>query len=127
MYAIRSYYARIDGLTQFGYFSRIVLPLSKPILATMTLFISVMIWNDWFGALLFLDDNKKHPVTLYLRNVMYGATLTAQSSSMDPTKRSTPQTVQAASMLLVIFPILCIYPFVQKYFVKGVMIGAVKG
>jgi len=119
--------ARIDGLTQFGYFARIVLPLSKPILATMTLFISVLYWNDWFGPLLFLDDNKMHPVTLYLRNVMLGAAVAAESGQMDPSKRSIGSSVRAVSMLLVIVPIICIYPLVQKYFVKGVMIGAIKG
>jgi len=120
--------AKIDGVSQFGYFCRIALPLSKPILATMTLFISVIYWNDWFTALIYLDDSTKYPVTLYLRNVMMGATMASQNGqTMDATVKSVPQSVQAASMLLVILPILCVYPKVQKYFVKGIMIGAVKG
>lgn len=120
--------AKIDGLAQFGFFIKIILPLSKPILATMTLFISVLYWNDWFNALIYLKDSAKYPVTLYLRNVMMGATMASQTGkTMDATVKSVPQSIQAASMILVIFPVLCIYPFVQKHFVKGVMIGAIKG
>lgn len=121
--------AQIDGLTQFGYFLKIALPLSKPILATITLFISVVFWNDWFSALIYLDSNEKYPVTLYLRNIMMGQTLASQSGQqMDASQtQSIPQSIQAASMLVVILPIMLIYPKVQKYFVKGVMIGAIKG
>ena len=119
--------ASIDGLTQFGYFSRIVIPLSKPILATMILFIAVIYWNDWFSALIYLNDNNKYPVTLFLRNAMMGAQMAAQAGEVDGSTKSIPAGIQAASMLLVIAPIMCLYPKIQKYFVKGVMIGAVKG
>lgn len=119
--------AKIDGLSQTSYFLRIVIPLSKPIIATTTLFISVIYWNDWFSALLYMDQKEAQPITLYLRNVMMGTTMAAQSGTIDPNMRSMPQSLQAASMLLVTIPVLCIYPFVQKHFVKGVMIGAVKG
>ena len=120
--------AKIDGLGQFGYFIRIVLPLSKPIIATMTLFIAVLYWNDWFSALIFLNDKAQYPVTLYLRNAMMGAAMASQTGeTIDATTKSVPQSIQAASMILVILPVLCIYPFVQKHFVKGVMIGAIKG
>ncbi|WP_206671844.1 carbohydrate ABC transporter permease [Parabacteroides distasonis] len=120
--------AKIDGLSQFSFFIRIVLPLSKPILATMTLFTSVLYWNDWFTALIYINDSAKYPVTLYLRNVMMGATMASQTGqTIDASVKSIPQGIQAASMMLVIIPILCIYPFVQKHFVKGVMIGAIKG
>lgn len=120
--------AKIDGLGQFGYFMRIVLPLSKPIIATMTLFIAVIYWNDWFSALIYLSDKSQYPVTLYLRNAMMGAAMASQTGqTIDATTKSVPQSIQAASMILVILPVLCIYPFVQKHFVKGVMIGAIKG
>ena len=118
--------ASIDGLSQFGYFWRMALPLSKPILATMTLFMSVSYWNDWFSALIYMNDGSKYPVTLYLRNIMMGATMTGQTIDAS-TVQSIPEGVQAASMILVIIPILCVYPFVQKHFVKGVMIGSIKG
>ena len=121
--------ASIDGLSQFGYFWRMALPLSKPILATMTLFMSVSYWNDWFSALIYMNDGSKYPVTLYLRNIMMGATMASQTGqTIDAsTVQSIPEGVQAASMILVIIPILCVYPFVQKHFVKGVMIVSIKG
>ncbi|MGC6589161.1 carbohydrate ABC transporter permease [Paenibacillus sp. Dod16] len=120
--------AYVDGLGQFSFFIKIVLPLSKPILATMTLFSAVLYWNDWFTALIYINDSAKYPVTLYLRNVMMGATMASQTGqTIDASVKSIPQGIQAASMMLVITPILCIYPFVQKHFVKGVMIGAIKG
>ena len=121
--------ASIDGLSQFGYFWRMALPVSKPILATMTLFMSVSYWNDWFSALIYMNDGSKYPVTLYLRNIMMGATMASQTGqTIDAsTVQSIPEGVQAASMILVIIPILCVYPFVQKHFVKGVMIGSIKG
>ena len=119
--------ASIDGLTQFGYFSRIVIPLSKPIIATMILFIAVLYWNDWFASLLYMSKSEQYPVTLFLRNIMMGATTAAQSGEIDSSMKAIPQSMQAASMLLVTAPIMLLYPKIQKYFVKGVMIGAVKG
>ncbi|MFI3175232.1 MAG: carbohydrate ABC transporter permease [Bacillota bacterium] len=119
--------SKLDGLGQFGYFIQIILPLSKPILATMTLFIAVLYWNDWFSALMYLNDQNMQPVTLYLRNAMMGSAMAASTGDVSSGMQTIPQSLQAASMLLVIAPILCVYPFVQKYFVKGVMIGAVKG
>lgn len=120
--------SKIDGLSQFGYFIRVAVPLSKPIIATMILFISVIYWNDWFNALIYLNDNNQYPVTLYLRNILMGASVAAQSGAVDSSSsRQLPQAVQAASLILVIFPVLCVYPFVQKHFTKGIMLGAIKG
>ncbi len=119
---------KIDGLGQFGYFTKVVLPLSKPIIATMILFIAVIYWNDWFGALLFLNRPEQQPVSLYLRNVLMGAFSTAQQGNVDAqSTKIVPESLQAASMLLVTIPVLTIYPFIQKHFVKGVMIGSIKG
>lgn len=121
--------AAIDGLGQFGCFMKIIIPLSKPIVATMTLFSAVGYWNEWFSAMIYLDDNAKYPVTLYLRNIMMGAQLATQSGQKVDLAAtvSIPQSIQAAAMLVVIVPILCIYPFIQKYFAKGVLIGSIKG
>ena len=121
--------AKIDGLNQIGVLIKIVLPLSKPIIATITLFISVGFWNDWFSSLIFLNSDKLYPVTLFLRNIIMGTTMAAKSGqTMDASAgQSLPQTLQAAATMLVVLPILCVYPFVQKYFVQGVMIGSVKG
>ena len=116
--------AAIDGLTTYGVFARIVLPLSKAVLATMVLFYAVTFWNSWFQAFLYLDDARLYPVTVYLRNMLAAAT------SMDAMGTDTAQissNVQAVTMVLTVLPIVCVYPFIQRYFVSGVMLGSVKG
>lgn len=121
--------AQIDGMNQIGILVKIILPLSKPIIATMTLFIAVAIWNDWFTALIFLNEERLYPITLFLRNIVMGSLMAAKSGQqMDSTAGQTlPQTLQSATIVLVTVPILCVYPFIQKYFVKGIMIGSIKG
>lgn len=120
--------AQIDGLNTFGVFFRVILPLSKPILATMLLFYAVDYWNEWFPAFLYLDDKSLWPVTLYVRQIVEGAS----SANIDPGALSqdasqVAATIRSASMILTTLPIVCIYPFVQKYFVQGMMMGSVKG
>jgi putative aldouronate transport system permease protein len=118
--------AEIDGLGQFMVLIRIILPLSKAILATMILFYAVGYWNDWFGALLYLRNNQ-YPVTLFLRDITMGVTLRAQSGqAIQGVDTVVGATLQAATVMLVTVPILCIYPFIQKHFVQGVMIGSIK-
>ncbi len=120
--------AYLDGATKSQIFFKMTLPLSKPILATITLFSAVGYWNEWFSAVLYLNDSSKYPVTLYLRNIMMGAQIGSSGEKVDLSATvSIPQSVQATAMLLVILPILCVYPFVQKHFAKGVMIGSIKG
>ncbi|WP_167957266.1 carbohydrate ABC transporter permease [Anaerosporobacter faecicola] len=120
--------AKIDGIGDFRLLTKIILPLSKPIIATMTLFYAVGYWNDWFSALIYMSDSKKHPVTLYLRSVVMGLTKQAMSGNItgNDVAEVANKTVQGATVMLVTIPILCIYPFVQKYFVSGVMLGSVK-
>ena len=121
--------AQIDGMGHLGILCKIVVPLSKPILATMTLFYAVGYWNDWFTALIYMNSNSKYPVTLFLRDIVMGVTLQAQSGQAIDASAATSvmaQTMQSATVMLVTVPILCVYPFVQKHFVKGVMIGSVK-
>lgn len=121
--------AEIDGLSQIGILFRVVLPLSKPIIAAIALFNAVWYWNDWFQALIYLTNDKLYPVTMYLRNIMLGNMMSSQAGmSVDITSTQTiSETLKAASTMLVILPMLAIYPFVQKHFVKGVMIGSIKG
>ncbi len=121
--------AQIDGLSWFGIFFRIVLPLSKPVLATMVLFYSVAFWNDWFAAFLYLDKNELFPVTLFLRNLIAGASTTASegAAAAGTTTAMVESNIQSVTMILTLIPILCIYPFVQRYFVSGVMLGSIKG
>jgi putative aldouronate transport system permease protein len=121
--------AQIDGLNWFGIFFRIVLPLSKAVIATMVLFYSVAFWNDWFAAFLYLDKQELFPVTLFLRNLIAGASTTASegAAAAGTTTAMVSSNIQAVTMILTIIPILCIYPFVQRYFVSGVMLGSIKG
>jgi putative aldouronate transport system permease protein len=120
--------ASVDGLGTYGLLVKIILPLSMPILATMTLFYAVGNWNAWFGAFLYMDKREMFPVTLYLRNIIAGAQQTATASTLDNEKISQiAATIKSATIVLTVLPILCVYPFIQKYFVTGVMIGSVKG
>jgi putative aldouronate transport system permease protein len=118
--------AAVDGLNTYGILRRIVLPLSKAVIATMVLFYAVTFWNSWFPALLYMDRSSLYPVTLYLRNLYAGA-VGAESIGGDKTDLQISANVQAVTIVLISVPILMVYPFVQKYFVRGVMLGAVKG
>jgi len=114
--------ASIDGCSDIGIFIKIALPLSLPALATFGLFYAVGHWNNYFGALLYLDDQKKYPFQLVLRNlVMQDQTLS--DSTVEPPGES----LKMAVIVVGTVPILCVYPFLQKYFAAGVMVGAVKG
>lgn len=117
--------AAIDGLSTYGIFFRIVLPLSKAVIATMTLFYAVSLWNSWFSAFLFMDDKARFPVTVYLRNLIAAATGTQEATGGEAVQIAS--NIQAVTMLLTVLPIVCLYPFIQRYFVSGVMLGSVKG
>lgn len=117
--------ASIDGMNTYGILARIVLPLSKPIIATMVLFYAVAMWNSWFSAFLYLDDPKLKPVTIYLRNLLAGA---MSATGVDADSLGTVAVnVQYVTIVLTSLPIVCIYPFLQKYFVQGLTVGSVKG
>jgi len=118
--------AAIDGLTTYGIFGRIVLPLSKAVLATMTLFYAVSLWNSWFSAFLYLDQKELFPVTVYLRNLIASASNPAAGMAGADTVQIGAN-IQSVTMLLTVLPIICFYPFIQRYFVSGVMLGSVKG
>ncbi|MGP9707703.1 carbohydrate ABC transporter permease [Brachybacterium sp. AOP42-C2-15] len=121
--------AHIDGLSWFGIFFRIVLPLSKAVIATMVLFYSVQYWNDWFAAFLYLDKTDLFPVTLFLRNLIAGASTAASegAAASGGSVDAINANIQSVTMILILIPILCVYPFVQRYFVSGIMLGSVKG
>lgn len=121
--------AQLDGLNWFGILAKVVLPVSKAVLATMTLFYSVTYWNDWFSAFLYLDKNELFPVTLFLRNLIAGASTAATegAAASNTTAALMGANIQAVTMVLTMIPILSVYPFVQRYFVSGVMLGSVKG
>jgi putative aldouronate transport system permease protein len=119
--------AMMDGLSTYGILWRIVLPLSKAVLATMVLFYAVAFWNSWFTAFLYIDKLDLLPVTVYLRNLIAGATGAGNMGASPDDALRSAATVQAVTIVLTSIPILVVYPFVQRYFVSGVMLGAVKG
>ncbi|MNI69582.1 Inner membrane ABC transporter permease protein YcjP [compost metagenome] len=121
--------ALIDGANEFLIFFQIILPISKPILATVALFLALSYWNDWLMALLFAGDDKLYPLQLILRNMVSNLeaakNLIPAASSITITAPA--MGVRMAATVLTIGPIILLYPFSQKYFVKGLTIGAVKG
>ncbi|MCR2813819.1 carbohydrate ABC transporter permease [Microbacterium sp. zg.Y1090] len=119
--------AAIDGLNTYGILWKIVLPLSKAVIATMVLFYAVSFWNQWFTAFLYMDRAELYPVTVYLRNMLAAATGTEALGTGGTGEASqVASNVKAVTMLLTVLPIVCLYPFIQKYFVSGVMLGSVK-
>jgi putative aldouronate transport system permease protein len=118
---------RVDGLGVFGIFMRIILPLSKPILVTIMLFVIVGMWNNWFGPSLYLQSKEKWPVALYLKQIIDNAVSPTEIGASSEQASQIAASVKSTAMVLTSLPIICIYPFVQKYFVQGMMIGAVKG
>lgn len=124
--------AYIDGAGEWLVWAKIAIPLSKPLLATYALFTIVGHWNSWFSAMLYLKDSSKYPLQLYLRrllvqNDLSGTYSNSASGALISSGQMTPQNAQMAAIVLSILPIMMIYPYVQKYFVKGVMIGSIKG
>ncbi len=118
--------AAIDGLTQYGVLFKVVLPLSKAIVATMVLFYAVANWNSWFQAFLYLDNPDLFPVTIYLRNMIAGVTTADSAGGTAENLGQIAANIQSVTIILTVLPILCVYPFVQKYFFTGVMLGSVK-
>ena len=118
--------AKMDGAGEWKNFSRIIVPLSKPVLASLTLFYALGIWNSYLGPLLYLDEKKLYPLQLILRNIVISNEMSTMSGDIASMNIST-MNIKYAVIFISILPILCIYPFIQKYFNKGVMVGAVKG
>lgn len=119
--------AAIDGLNTYGVLWRVVLPLSKAVIATMVLFYAVSFWNSWFTAFLYLNKTELFPVTIYLRNLIAGATGAESAGASLSEASAAAANIQSVTIMLTVLPILAVYPFVQRYFVSGVMLGAVKG
>ncbi|MFB7215853.1 carbohydrate ABC transporter permease [Streptomyces sp. NPDC056255] len=117
--------AKVDGAGDLRVLVRIVLPLSKAVLAVISLFYAVTYWNAFFNALLYLNDSDKWPLPMVLRTyVLQGQSLNAASAGE---VLAPQQAVQMAVLVIAVVPILCVYPFLQRYFTKGVLTGAVKG
>lgn len=124
--------ARIDGCSDVGIFLRVILPLSKPIIAVIALYLAVAMWNSYFAAMIYLSDEAQYPLQLVLKEILVEQQLTSQLAGGTDGLAMAEQArvselIKYAVMLVSSLPMMILYPFVQKYFVKGVMIGAVKG
>lgn len=143
MLVIKSYYeglpesieesAKLDGASNVDILFRIVMPLSMPVFATITLFSAVALWNDYMTPMIYITRANLKPLQLYLRDIVMEVTDTASSvggesaTGGDAWMNIPAEGVRAATIIASTVPILCVYPFLQKYFIKGVLIGSVKG
>lgn len=116
--------ARIDGAGDWTILFRIIMPLAKPTIMVILLYYAVGHWNAWFNAMIYIRDASKRPLQLFLRDILTRNQMGAMTGQTDI--EDVGQTIKYATILVSTAPILCIYPFIQKYFVQGVMIGAVK-
>lgn len=119
--------ARLDGASEARILWSIILPLSKSILATISLFVIVTFWNEWFSPMLYIQKAKMLPLQLYLKNIVDASKANVDKGVGAQRMQVYAEGVRMAAVILTMLPIMVIYPFLQKYFVKGVMIGAVKG
>ena len=124
--------SEIDGCSVFATFLRIVLPLSAPIIAVMALYFGVGRWNSYFGEMIFLRDRTKFPLQLFLREILIIAKFSEQNTNNADAITMAEQIrissiIKYATMIVATLPVIAAYPFIQRYFVKGVMIGSIKG
>lgn len=123
--------ALIDGAGEFKIFYKIIIPLSKPVLATVALFVALMYWNDWWLGIMLINNQKLQPLQLLLRTIVSNVQFLQSSpnaAQMRQIIKALPtESVKMAVCILTIGPILFLYPFIQRYFVKGIMVGAIKG
>jgi putative aldouronate transport system permease protein len=121
--------ARLDGCGDWGLLIRIVLPLSMPALATLTLFYGVSYWNSFLNVLMFINDSGRMNLAVMIQQMVASSSILQELNQIkqDDLQNITPESIKSAGVIVMIVPMLIIYPFLQKYFVKGVMIGAIKG
>lgn len=119
---------KIDGATDITVFLKIIIPLSKPILAVMILMYAVGRWNSWFDSFLFIRDRALYPLQIILREILIASSTESMlQAGMSADAEAISESIKYATIIVATTPILCIYPFIQKYFTKGLMLGAVKG
>ena len=121
--------AQLDGCSDFQYLARVVLPLSTPIIAVLTLFYAVSHWNEYFSALLYLNKQELYPLQIMLRNILVQNQIdfTMIDISAFAARQAMRELLKYALIVVASVPVLLIYPFAQRYFIKGIMIGAIKG
>jgi len=121
--------AKVDGANDMYILLKIVLPISKPFIATFALFYAVDRWNEWYNALIFISDSAKIPLQIYLRGLLINMSVQLSSSAaavVDSKAGVGIQATQMASIVISAIPIMCIYPFMQKHFARGIMVGSIK-
>jgi len=119
--------ARVDGMSEAGIVLKIIIPLSMSAIATIALFYGVGHWNAYFSAAIYINDRAKWPLQLVLREIVVAAQMAQAQTGMDLALSIPVEPLKMAVIVVTTTPILCIYPFIQKYFVKGVIMGAIKG
>ncbi len=122
--------AQLDGANDLIILGKIVIPLSKATLATMLLFYAVSHWNSYFDAMLYINEKELYPLQILLRNMLIGGQLAEETEMVGSSAASfatTDATLRAGTIIVSTLPILIVYPFVQRHFVKGVMVGSIKG
>lgn len=122
--------SQLDGCSDTKYFFKIILPLSKAVIAVLVLFYGVGHWNAYFNAFLYLNDKALYPLQTFLREILVNNTIDMNSfadPSLMEAKQGLADLLKYSLIIVASAPVLCVYPFAQKYFVKGVMIGSVKG
>ncbi|MCD9021366.1 carbohydrate ABC transporter permease [Cohnella silvisoli] len=122
--------AQMDGAGEIVLMIRLMLPMSKPVIAAIGLFTAVFHWNSWFDALIYIKDPHLQPLQLIMRNMFANVNIGSQmnpSSVLNPTQRVSMESLKMAVAVVGTIPILCVYPFIQKHFTKGMFLGAVKG
>lgn len=120
--------ARIEGASELRILFSIYIPLSKPVIATISLWTMVMHWNQWFDAMLYITDDKKQVLQTFLQRIVIENSQIMSDLGLEQiaTSSFTPETIKAATIIVTILPIICVYPFLQRYFVKGIMLGGIK-
>jgi putative aldouronate transport system permease protein len=121
--------ARIDGCGEWRIIFQIIMPLSLPVIATVSLFYGVNHWNAFFNVLIYINDPAKANLSVLVQNMIRSQSLLAEMAMLDPDafRSLTPESIKSAGIIVMVLPMLIVYPFLQKYFVKGVLIGSVKG
>jgi putative aldouronate transport system permease protein len=119
--------AKIDGAINMTTLARIILPLSMPVLAAIGLFYAVTFWKDYFTSLIYFNSAELKQLQLYLKELFVSSTDAFMRTNVDASLNVSPQSIQAASIILATLPIILVYPWLQKYFVKGVLVGSIKG
>jgi putative aldouronate transport system permease protein len=118
--------AHIDGAGHWTLLFKIMMPLSKPVIATLILFVAVGHWNSWFDGMLLMNRPENYPLQTYLQTIVVQINVNA-INNVETIKNICQRNSQAAQIIIAMLPILCVYPFLQKYFTKGIILGSVKG